>query len=167
VPKLSIPTNPVRCIADGERIAEHRQPEEARPMQYALLIYSEPPQSEPSPEQMKQVTDAYNVFTKALVDGGAMRGGEALQDGKTATTVRNRDGKTLVTDGPFAETKEEFGGYYIVEAASLDEALKWAAQCPGANWGSIEVRPVWETTGGMDAAGPGMDATRPAVGATA
>ena len=120
-------------------------------MQYALLIYSEPPQSEPSPEELKQVTDAYNVFTKALVDGGAMRGGEALQDGKTATTVRIRDGKRVVTDGPFAETKEEFGGYYIVEAANLDEAIEWGARCPGAQWGSIEVRPVWENPGGMPA----------------
>lgn len=129
-------------------------------MQYALLIYSEPPQAEPTPEQMKQVTDAYNIFTAALVDAGAMRGGEALKDGKTATTVRIREGRTVVTDGPFAETKEEFGGYYVIEAASLDEALKWAAQCPGATWGTIEVRPIWDTSGGMDSAS-GMDAARP------
>jgi len=135
-------------------------------MQYALLIYSEAPTSEPTPEQVAGVTAAYNEFTKALVDAGAMRGGEALRDAKTATSVRIRDGNTLVTDGPFAETKEEFGGYYIVEAADLDEAIKWAGLCPGARWGTIEVRPVWDTSGGMDAAGS-MDAARTEVGATA
>ena len=118
-------------------------------MQYALLIYSQPPAEEPSPEQYKQVMEAYNGYTKQLVDAGVMRGGEALQDGKTATTVRMHDGKRVVTDGPFAETKEEFGGYYIVDAANLDEAIEWAARCPGAQWGSMEVRPVWETPGSM------------------
>ena len=120
-------------------------------MEYALLIYSEPPQSQPPAEQMKQVTEAYNVYTKALVDAGAMRGGEALQDGKTATTVRFHNGNKVVTDGPFAETKEEFGGFYLIEAADLDEAIAWAAKCPGAQWGSIEVRPIWHTDGMVDA----------------
>jgi hypothetical protein len=125
-----------------------QKPEEANGMRYALLIYSEPAQSEPSPEEYAQVMEAYNAYTKALVDGGAMRGGEALQDGKTATTVRIRDGRQVVTDGPFAETKEEFGGFYLIEAADLDEAIAWAAKCPGAGWGTMEVRPIWET-GGM------------------
>lgn len=129
-------------------------------MQYALLIYTEPPTAEVAPEQIKSVTEAYNEFTRQAVEAGVMRGGEALQDGKTATTVRVRDGKAVITDGPFAETKEEFGGYYIVEAPNLDEALKWAAKVPGAQWGSIEVRPVWELSGGMDAAG------QPTVAAT-
>jgi hypothetical protein len=120
-------------------------------MEYALLIYSVPPQTQPSPEQQKQVTEAYNAYTKALVDAGAMRGGEALQDGKTATTVRFNNGNKVVTDGPFAETKEEFGGFYLIEAADLDEAIAWAAKCPGAQWGSIEVRPVWHTSGMVDA----------------
>ena len=120
-------------------------------MEYALLIYSEPPQTQPSPEQQKQVTEAYNVYTKALVDAGAMRGGEALQDGKTATTVRFHNGNKVVTDGPFAETKEEFGGFYLIDAADLDEAIAWAAKCPGAQWGSIEVRPIWHTEGMVDA----------------
>jgi len=120
-------------------------------MEYALLIYSEPPQSQPSADQIKQVTEAYNAYTKALVDAGAMRGGEALQDGKTATTVRFNNGNKVVTDGPFAETKEEFGGFYLIEAADLDEAIAWAAKCPGAQWGSIEVRPIWHTDGMVDA----------------
>jgi len=120
-------------------------------MEYALLIYSVPPESQPPAEQLKQVTEAYNAYTKALVDAGAMRGGEALQDGKTATTVRFNNGSKVVTDGPFAETKEEFGGFYLIEAADLDEAIAWAAKCPGAQWGSIEVRPVWHTEGMVDA----------------
>jgi hypothetical protein len=111
-------------------------------MQYALLIYSAPPQSEPSPEQIGAVHAQYNAYTGELRAADAMRGGEQLQDGRTATTVRVRDGKTIVTDGPFAETKEEFGGFYLIEAANLDEALKWAAKVPGAQWGSIEVRPI-------------------------
>jgi hypothetical protein len=131
-------------------------------MHYALLIYSQPPQTPPSAEQQKQVTEAYNAYTKALVDAGAMRGGEALQDGKTATTVRLQNGRQFVTDGPFAETKEEFGGFYLIEAADLDEAIAWAAKCPGAQWGSIEVRPIWHTDGMVDA-----EAAMQAAGAAA
>ena len=118
-------------------------------MQYALLIYVEP--FEPTDEENAEIMKAYNAFTQEAVDAGVMRGGEALQDAKTATTVRVRNGQTLVTDGPFAETKEEFGGYYLVEAPNLDEAIKWAAKIPGAVRGSIEVRPVWEIPGsGLD-----------------
>jgi hypothetical protein len=118
-------------------------------MQYALLIYVEP--FEPADEENAEIMKAYNAFTQEAVDAGVMRGGEALQDAKTATTVRVRNGQTLVTDGPFAETKEEFGGYYLVEAPNLDEAIKWAAKIPGAVRGSIEVRPVWEIPGsGLD-----------------
>ena len=113
-------------------------------MRYALLIYVEPPPVEPTPEEAQAVMDAYNAFTKEAVDADVMRGGEALEDAKTATTVRVRDGQTIVTDGPFAETKEEFGGYYLIDAPNLDEAIKWAAKIPGAKRGSIEVRPVWE-----------------------
>ena len=111
-------------------------------MRYALLIYVEP--YEPTEAESAEVMKAYNAFTKDAVDAGVMRGGEALEDAKTATSVRVRNGQTLVTDGPFAETKEEFGGYYLIEAANLDEAIKWAARIPGAQRGTIEVRPVWE-----------------------
>ncbi len=111
-------------------------------MRYALLIYVEPWES--TPEEDAEVMKRYNAFTKEAVDADVMRGGEALEDAKTATTVRVRNGQTLVTDGPFAETKEEFGGYYLIEAPNLDEAIKWAAKIPGAMRGSIEVRPVWE-----------------------
>jgi len=111
-------------------------------MRYALLIYVEP--SETTPEQDAQVMEAYNAFSREAAEAGAMLGGEALHEAKTATSVRVRNGQTLVTDGPFAETKEEFGGFYMVEAANLDEAVKWAAKIPGASRGTIEVRPIVE-----------------------
>ena len=125
-------------------------------MRYALLIYVEPPAVEPSAEENAAVMEAYNAFTSEAVEAGVMRGGEALEDAKTATSVRVRNGQTLVTDGPFAETKEEFGGYYLIEAPNLDEAIKWAAKIPGAVRGTIEVRPVWEIPG----SGLGADADK-------
>jgi hypothetical protein len=109
-------------------------------MRYALLIYVEPWES--TPEQDAEVMEAYNAFSREVAEAGAMRGGEALHEAKTATSVRVRNGQTLVTDGPFAETKEEFGGFYLIEAENLDEAVKWAAKIPGAVRGTIEVRPV-------------------------
>lgn len=109
-------------------------------MRYALLIYVEPWES--TPEQDAEVYKSYNAFSREAVEADVMRGGEALHEAKTATSVRVRDGQTLVTDGPFAETKEEFGGFYLVEAPNLDEAIKWAAKIPGAVRGTIEVRPV-------------------------
>jgi hypothetical protein len=124
---------------------------------YALLIYVEPWES--TPEQDVEVMKAYNAFTRAAVAADVMRGGEALHEAKTATSVRVRNGQTLVTDGPFAETKEEFGGFYLIEAENLDEAIKWAAQIPGATRGTVEVRPVVDFPSpsnpgdGMDAAG--------------
>jgi hypothetical protein len=132
-------------------------------VRYALLIYTPPADTEPSAEESEQVMDAYNAFTSDAVDAGVMRGGEALEDAKTATTVRVRDGKTVVTDGPFAETKEEFGGFYLIEAPNLDEAIKWAARIPGALRGSIEVRPIWEIPG----SGLGEEAEPSATGAAA
>jgi hypothetical protein len=112
------------------------------PMQYALLIYGPEPTEQPSDEAMTAEIDAYDVFTKHVRDRGAMRAGEALQPTVTATTVRVRGGQTLTTDGPFAETKETLGGFYIVEAKDLDEAIDYAARIPGAARGSIEVRPI-------------------------
>ena len=109
-------------------------------MRYALLIYVEPWDS--TPEQDAEVMEAYNAFSREVAEAGVMRGGEALHEAKMATSVRVRNGQTLVTDGPFAETKEEFGGFYLVEAPNLDEAIKWAAKIPGAARGTIEVRPV-------------------------
>ncbi|HEY2916375.1 MAG TPA: YciI family protein [Candidatus Limnocylindrales bacterium] len=120
-------------------------------MQYVILIYDEgtaDPSSVPDDPAMRQQTHlAYNAYTKMLQDRGAMRAGEALQPATTATTVRVRDGETVMTDGPFAETKEALGGFYLIDAADLDEALKLAAACPGATYGSIEVRPIVELMG--------------------
>jgi len=117
-------------------------------MRYLILIYDEnsanPSPAPPDPTVLQATTEAYNAYTKMLRDRGAYLGGEALQDVTTATTIRVRDDRTLTTDGPFAETKEALGGFYMVEAKDLDEALQLAAACPGARFGSIEVRPIWE-----------------------
>ena len=126
-------------------------------MRYALLIYVEPWES--TPEQDLEVMEAYNAFGREVAEAGAMRGGEALHEAKMATSVRVRNGQTLVTDGPFAETKEEFGGFYMVEAENLDEAIKWAAKIPGAVRGTIEVRPVVDFPSPSN---PGDEAAAPA-----
>jgi hypothetical protein len=113
-------------------------------MQYALLIYTAEPTETVPEEIMAAEMEAYNAFTKHIADRGAMKAGEALHPTSAATTVRVRDGQTVTTDGPFAETKEVLGGFYIVEAADLDEAIGYAARIPGANHGSIEVRPIFQ-----------------------
>ena len=100
-----------------------------------------------TPEDMKAEMDRWADFTKETIDAGAFVAGDALQESSTATSVRIPDapdsgGEALVTDGPFAETKEALGGYYLIEAESLDEALEWAARIPTARDGAIEVRPV-------------------------
>ena len=115
-------------------------------MQYALLIYTEEPAEAPPDDEATAQMEAYNAFGRHITDRGAMKGGEALAPTATATTVRVRDGKTISTDGPFAETKEVLGGFYLVEAADLDEAIGYAAMIPGAKYGSVEVRPVWDFT---------------------
>ena len=108
--------------------------------QYMLLIYL-PAENLPDAGREAE-TPRWIEYTEALRAAGVMRGGDALQPVETATTVRVRDGETLVTDGPFAETKEVLGGYYTIEVPDLDEALKWAARIPSAPRGSVEVRPV-------------------------
>ena len=109
-------------------------------MQYMLLIYSEPYDADAAMDEaeMKRWFD-YDAELRAA---GVHLAGDPLLPVQTATTVRNRDGETLTTDGPFAETKEVLGGYYLLDVEDLDEALKWAARCPGADYGSIEVRPL-------------------------
>lgn len=115
-------------------------------MQYMLLIYdAEQALAKMSPAEGQRFHDAYMKFTQEIRDSGHHRGGDALQSIRTATTVRNRDGKTTMTDGPFAETREQLGGYYLIEAKNLDEALKIAARIPSADTGSIEVRPLVES----------------------
>ncbi len=112
-------------------------------MQYALLIYGdESAWADATPEDSAQVMAAYNRFGEEA--GDRIAAGEGLQGTATATTVRVRDGERLLTDGPFAETREQLGGFYVIEAGSLDEAIEWAAKVPGALNGSVEVRPVMD-----------------------
>jgi hypothetical protein len=114
-------------------------------MQYLLLIYGDQNGWESmSEEERGQVFQAYGSFTQELEQSGAMVAGNALQPTQTATTVRIRNDETLTTDGPFAETKEQLGGYYLIDCASLDEALEFAARIPAAERGAVEVRPVVE-----------------------
>lgn len=106
-------------------------------MQYIALIYT-PEGGDPDPE----LHQAYGQFTQDMIAKGHMKGGDALQPSATATCVSVRDGKTSLKDGPYAETKEQLGGYYLLDCADLDEAIACAAQIPGALNGTIEVRPV-------------------------
>ena len=96
-----------------------------------------------SGEQGYQLQPAYNAYIEAMMAAGVLLGGERLKPTHTATTVRVRQGKTEVLDGPYAETREQLGGYFLIEAPDLDAALAWAARNPGAANGSIEVRPIW------------------------
>jgi len=112
-------------------------------MQYMLLIYgNEKDRRNLSEAAGKEMTAEYMKYTDEIKKSGNLVAGDALQLTSTATTVRVRDGKRLHTDGPFAETKEQLAGYYLVEARDLDEAIGLAARIPGARTGSIEVRPV-------------------------
>ncbi|XVU27080.1 YciI family protein [Actinoplanes sp. CA-054009] len=114
-------------------------------MRYLLLIYSEETTAAPDPAEAEQVMNEYWAYTSAINEAGASQGGEALQDSTTATTVRVKDGgERVVTDGPFAETREVLGGYYLIDVPDLDAAIEWAAKCPGAKHGSVEVRPIME-----------------------
>ena len=113
-------------------------------MQYLLMIYSnEVEYAKIDPATYKTIVTEYETFTKDIVQSGNFKAGDRLQPTSTATTVRVKDGKVLTTDGPFAETREQLGGYYLIEAKDLDTALAIAAKIPGARYGSIEVRPIW------------------------
>jgi hypothetical protein len=112
-------------------------------MEYMLLIYwSEAEARNRSEAEMGRMHQDYMSFTQDLVRQGKNKGGNGLERTASANTVQVRDGKTMVTDGPFAETKEQLGGYYLVEAKDLDEAISLAARIPGAKFGAVEVRPV-------------------------
>jgi hypothetical protein len=128
-------------------------------MRYALLIYTTEATEQPPQDVIDAETAGYNTFTDHVKNRGAYEAGEALDSTATATTVRVRDGKTLATDGPFAETKEALGGFYIVKAADLDEAIAFAAMIPGAHHGSIEVRPIYEWTAQTAEAGVGASSS--------
>ena len=114
-------------------------------MRYLCLIYENEKAWETMPkEEADAVFGEYFAFTEGIKQSGHHVGGEALQPTQTATTVRIRNGKVSTTDGPFAETKEQLGGFYMVDCKDLDEALKWAAQIPSAGRGPVEVRPIME-----------------------
>jgi hypothetical protein len=126
-------------------------------MRYLLLIYTEEP-TQPVPEEvMAGEMEAYNAFTREVNARSAFRAGEALHPTSAATTVRVKDGETIATDGPFAETKEALGGFYLIDVRDLDEAIELAAMIPGAKHGSIEIRPIFEfgagEAGAAEAAG--------------
>jgi hypothetical protein len=110
-------------------------------MQYLLLIYN-PVDGGPTLDPGTPMDPRFMRYTQDLQEAGVMRGGDALQGPDTAATVRVRDSETLVSDGPFAETKEMLAGYYLIDVPDLDTALAWAAKIPSADFGSVEVRPV-------------------------
>ena len=113
-------------------------------MQYLLMIYQkEAEYTKIDPATSQKILGEYQAFTQSIIQSGNFKAGDRLQPVSTATTVRVKDGKTLTTDGPFAETREQLGGYYLVEAKDLDAAIAIAARIPGARSGSIEVRPIW------------------------
>jgi hypothetical protein len=113
-------------------------------MKYILLIYgNEAGLQAASKAEVDRMMAAYGAYTEALQKANIIVGGERLQRTTAATTVRVADGKTKVLDGPYAETKEQLGGYYMIDVPDLDAALTWAARCPGASHGAVEVRPIW------------------------
>lgn len=115
--------------------------------QYLLLIYeNEAAYANPNPELWNQMMQAHGAFSKAVVEqGGKILGGEALQPTATATSIRGTGENQVVTDAPFVETKEALGGFYLIEAADLDQAISFGKQCPAPN-GGVEVRPVMDTS---------------------
>jgi len=113
-------------------------------MQYLLMIYrNEAEHNQMDAAANQKMTEEYGVFTQSIIQSGHFKGADRLQPVTTATTVRVRDGKILTTDGPFAETREQLGGYYLIEAKDLNTALGIAARIPTAREGSVEVRPIW------------------------
>lgn len=113
-------------------------------MQYLLLIHSdEAAMAAARQSDAQAVTAAYGAYTKAMREADVWRGGERLHPATNGAIVRIKNGKTSVVNGPYAEAKEQLGGYYLIEAADLDAAIAWGARCPGAAHGAIEVRPIW------------------------
>jgi hypothetical protein len=114
-------------------------------MEYMLLIHSDPAGFEALPEAVKgQALAAYGAYGSALREAGLLRSSNRLRPNDASTTVKVREGKTEVLNGPFADTREQLGGYYLIDVPDLDTALSWAARCPGASHGTVEVRPVGE-----------------------
>jgi hypothetical protein len=113
-------------------------------MHYLLLIYGNEAAMAAAPKAAAaQMSAAYGAYTEAMKKAGVLVGGERLRPTSTATAVRVAGGKTNVLDGPYADTKEQLGGYYMIEVPDMDAAISWASRCPGASTGTMEVRPVW------------------------
>jgi hypothetical protein len=113
-------------------------------MQYLLMLYSsENGWNNLTPAEQEQGVAAYRAYSEALKTAGVLAGSNRLQPTAAATTVRVENGKSRVLNGPFADSKEQLGGYYLINVPDLDSALSWAARCPGASHGTVEVRPIW------------------------
>ncbi|MGH2404860.1 MAG: YciI family protein [bacterium] len=113
-------------------------------MKYMLLIYgNEAGMQAASKSEGEQMLAAYGAYVEAMKKAGVMVGGDRLRPTASATTVRVVNGKPKVLNGPYAETKEQLGGYFMIDVPDIDSALSWASRCPGANHGSVEVRPIW------------------------
>jgi hypothetical protein len=113
-------------------------------MQYMLLIYGDEAAMAAAPEAaVGEMLAAYGAYSEAMVAAGVMAGGNRLRPSRAATAVRVADGRAQVLDGPYAETKEQLAGYFLIDVPDLDAALAWAERCPGAATGTVEVRPVW------------------------
>jgi hypothetical protein len=114
-------------------------------MQYLLMLYADEKGWDAlTPAQREQGMAAYTAYTQALTEAKVLVGSNRLRPVSDATTVSNKDGKSRVLDGPYPDTKEQLGGYYLIDVPNLDAAIAWANRCPGAHHGSVEVRPVWE-----------------------
>jgi hypothetical protein len=119
-------------------------------MQYLLTLYADESRfAQMTPQQQQQGYAAYMAYNQALADAGALVGSNRLRPSPTATTVRTTDGKLQVLDGPFAESREQLGGYFLIDVPDLDAALQWAGRCPGSQHGVVEVRAIWERQSGQ------------------
>src|SRR5262245_91865 len=135
---------PPRTIQWRRRMVPAPNRQGRRAMKYLLMIYqNESAAAAATKTQTEQMHGAYMAYTDALVKAGVIVGGDRLHPSSAATTVRIANGNKKVLNGPYAETKEQLAGYYMIEVADLDAALAWAARCPGASTGVMEVRPVW------------------------
>ena len=113
-------------------------------MQYLLMLYvNETAWPKMTQAEQEQGLAAYKAYAEALTKAGALKGSNRLQPTPAATTVRIANGKPQVLDGPYADTKEQLGGYFMIDVADLDAAISWAARCPAAGHGVVEVRPIW------------------------
>lgn len=117
-------------------------------MQYLLMLYGgEARWSEMTPSEQEQGVAAHRAYAEALREAGALKDANRLKNSASATTVRVANGKSQVLDGPYADSKEQIGGYFLIDVPDLDAAISWAARCPTASYGTVEVRPIWDTSG--------------------